>query len=169
MILLDEKNYIKEILKYRQRLNRLLSIDLIHKAYRHNEDIATEKLNDNSKREIIAARQQQGRQLSQHQGVQHSLQHGPHLRVQQGRHQELQHRAQHRPQQGEHFEQHHGSQLRPHYNEQQDRQQDLQHERQQRLHQDQHFEPHHELQHAQQIIRQFECIYINEVIYLPLA
>ena len=84
MILLDEKNYIKEILKYRQRLNRLLSIDLIHKAYRHNEDIATEKLNDNSKREIIAARQQQGRQLSQHQGVQHSLQHGPHLRVQQG-------------------------------------------------------------------------------------
>lgn len=144
-IVLGDSFIIKGILQFRQRLDRLLGNDLLHKAYSHNKDITSDKFNDNGKKEIKATgrqqEQQRSLQLSQQQGKQHSQQHC------------MQYEWQHRQHQDQQFERHQGLQHNQHLGLQHSQQQGLQIESQHRLHQDRHL----------------GYNFIHEIIYLPLV
>jgi hypothetical protein len=137
----DEKLIIKGLLQYSQRFDRFLNTDLNQMAYRLDRSIATDKLSDNGKKEIYTT----------------------------GRHPWRHHSLQYRLHQSEHYKRHNGLQLRQHQSIQQSQTTSLQPEPQHRLHQSEHFERHHGLQRAEHKDRQLGYIFINEIIYLPLA
>lgn len=156
-IVLGDGFITKGIHRFRQRFDRLLCKDQLHKAYGHNNNITSDKCSDNGKKEINAT----GGQL----GQQHSLQHCQHQGIQHSQQLCLQHEPQHRQHLDQQFERHQELQHRRHLGLQHSRQQGLQIRSQLRRHQERHFEP----QHAMHIERQLGCIFIHEIIYLPLA
>lgn len=156
-IVLGDGFITKGIHRFRQRFDRLLCKDLLHKVYSHHKNITSDKFSDNGNKEINATGgqlgQQRSLQLSHQQGKQHSQQLC------------LQHEPQHRQHQDQQFKRHLELQHSQHPGLQHSRQQGLQTESQHRRHQDRHFEQ----QHAKHIERQLGCIFIYEIIYLPLA
>ncbi len=165
-IILGERFIIKGLHQYCHRLDRFLRKDLIQKAFSHNKDITSDKFNDNSKKIITSTGQQQVRQHSQH----HSLQQGQHFelqhRTQQGHDLERLLGLQHRTQQGHDLERLLGLQHRTQQRHDLERLHGLHH----RLEQGKRLERHLEQQHnVPQKERHFGYIFINEIIYLPLA
>jgi hypothetical protein len=137
--------FITGLLQYRKRLDRFFSKDMTHEAYSYKKNITSDKYIDNIKREIKSTGRQQVPLHSRHHGLQH------------GQQPVLHHKPRYRSHQSEHFEQHHG-----HHH---DLQRSLQYESQHRPHQDRHFE----LQHAKNKEQQLVNMFINEIMYLPLA
>ena len=99
-ILLIEDLSSKRLLPNVKNLDRILTKDLIRKAYRHYKDISTQKLLDDGLKELNSTGRQLRRQLGLHNNLQQDLQLESQLRLQHERHFEPHQRL------------HHGSQLR---------------------------------------------------------
>lgn len=93
----------KRLLLNINNLDRILTKDLIRKAYRHNKDHARQELIDNGLKELISTGRQLERQLRLHKNLQKDLQLESQLRLQRERHFKPQQRL------------HHGLQLRRHF------------------------------------------------------